>query len=477
MLFPVILAGGVGSRLWPMSRALAPKQFIQFPGQTGSLFQSSISRLTGIADLGRPIVVCNENHRFLVAEQLRTLGIADGIILLEPVGRNTAPAVALAAMLALEQDPDATLLVLPSDHVIANEPAFRAGVAEAQALAGSGYLTTFAVVPDSPETGYGYLQKGEDLSVTGAPSAASLKRFVEKPDLQTAQEYFASGEYSWNSGMFLFPASLYLDELQQHAKDIADSCRDSYQAIEVGEDYHRLSLESFTNCRADSIDYAVMEKTDKAAMIPLDADWNDLGAWGALHDIQEKDAAGNAFSGDVVVENVNNSYIQANSRLVTAVGLDNAVIVETADAVLVSSLESVQQIKAIVERLQQQGRDEVEHHSLVYRPWGSYESLAVRGGFQVKHIVVNPGASLSLQLHHHRAEHWTIVKGSGLVHCDGEDTLLHANESIFIPLGSKHRLTNPGTEVVELIEVQIGDYLGEDDIVRFEDIYGRVAAK
>jgi mannose-1-phosphate guanylyltransferase/mannose-6-phosphate isomerase len=470
MIVPVVLAGGVGSRLWPLSRALLPKQFIHFPRQQGSLFQNTLSRLEGLDYLGDPLVVCNADHRFLVAEQLRLLGQDRSTILLEPVGRNTAPAVAMAAMVAQRHNDDPVILILPADHVIENVSAFHAAIAAAENLARRQLLVTFGIVPDAPETGYGYIQQGPALE---DKTGFKVVRFVEKPDLDTAQSYLASGSYFWNSGMFMFTASRYLQELERYAPDIYASCASAFAAIEAGDDFDQIPAEPFVTCRSESIDCAVMEKTDNAAVVHLDAGWNDLGSWDAVWEVQDQDGDGNIISGDVLSVEVVNSYIQSQSRLVAAVGMEDVVIVETADAVLVANKAKAQAVKQIVEQLEAAKRSESINHTLVYRPWGSYESLAMGDGYQIKHIVVNPGASLSLQLHHRRAEHWTVIKGSGLIFCDDKEFMLHANGSTFIPLGSKHRLSNPGVEPVELIEVQIGDYLGEDDIVRFEDIYGR----
>ncbi len=471
MLIPVIMAGGVGSRLWPASRALLPKQFIRFPGRSASLFQESVSRVRGFADISAPLVLCNFEHRFLVAEQLRELEITDSSILLEPVGRSTAPAVAMAALSALARDENAVLLIQTADHVLPDVAAFQKAVVEGVALARDGMLVTFGIVPGSPETGYGYIEQGDTIEGRAAKHVA---RFVEKPDRATAEAYLASGRFLWNSGMFLFGAARYLQELEQHAPDIVAACKAAHAALVVGPDFQTIPEPLFAACRSDSIDYAVMEKTASAAVVALDAGWNDLGSWDALWATGAKDSDGNVISGDVLTEAVSNSYIQSQSRLVAAVGLQDTVVVETADAVLVAQRDRVQAVKHIVAALEAGSRSESSLHRRVDRPWGSYESLASGNGFQVKHIVVKPGAALSLQMHHRRAEHWTVIRGTGLVRCDDREFELQVNESTFIPLGSTHRLSNPGAEPVELIEVQLGDYLGEDDIVRFEDRYGRV---
>lgn len=477
MIIPVVLAGGVGSRLWPVSRQLYPKQFSSLAaskpqigvGSTASetLFQTTLTRIRGVADLGAPMVICNEEHRFLCAQQLLEIGEKRGTILLEPIGRNTAPAVALAALVAAPQD---VLLVLPADHSIPNRQALQAVIENGAVMARAGKLVTFGIVPTAPETGYGYIQRG-DQNGTGF----DVRRFVEKPALETAQDYLASGDYYWNSGMFMFTAEQFLAQLALHAPDILEVCQAAVAQIVPDADFRRVPLELFSQCRSESIDYAVMEKTRAAVVLPLDAQWNDLGAWDALWETSEQDAQGNVLTGDVLCESVSNSYIHSHSRLIAAVGIANAVIVETADAVLIADRDSVQEVKRIVQRLEKEGRSEGVSHVLVYRPWGSYESLAVGDGYQVKHIVVKPGGTLSLQMHHHRAEHWVVIKGSATVTCGERVFTLQANESTFIPLGSKHRLQNLGSEPVELIEVQTGSYLGEDDIVRFEDIYGRAS--
>lgn len=470
MIIPVVLAGGVGSRLWPVSRQLYPKQFTSLAA-SGTLFQATLSRLDGVAGLGAPMVVCHEEHRFLTAQQLADIGVKGGRILLEPVGRNTAPAVAVAALQAAPED---VLLVLPADHQIRNPAALRDAVEEGAELAAKGHLVTFGIVPASPETGYGYIQRG--AAVDGG-RASTVRRFVEKPDLATAQAYLDSGEYYWNSGMFMFTAARFLEELAVHAPDILETCRTASAGIVRDMDFLRLPRQAFELCRSDSIDYAVMEKTRAAVVLPLDAHWSDLGAWNALWETSEKDSDRNVCHGDVLCVDVADSYIHAHSRLVAAVGLDNAVIVETADAVLVAARDKVQDVKSIVQLLEGAGRSESVSHVLVYRPWGTYQSLATGPGFQVKHICVNPGASLSLQMHHHRAEHWIVVRGTATVTRDSDTFRLRENESTFIPLGSKHRLQNLTNEAMELIEVQTGSYLGEDDIVRFDDVYGRAPAE
>ncbi|MDX1491528.1 MAG: mannose-1-phosphate guanylyltransferase/mannose-6-phosphate isomerase [Pseudohongiellaceae bacterium] len=480
MIIPVVLAGGVGSRLWPVSRQLYPKQFTALsaadggaPHQGETLFQSTLTRLRGVADLAAPIVVCNEEHRFLTAQQLKEAQIDSANILLEPVGRNTAPAVAVAAIRALELGENPTLLVLPADHAIKDSAQLRAVVSAGAQLAQQGKLVTFGIVPTAPETGYGYIRRGQELETGLGELSYKVDSFVEKPNLSVAESYLSSGQYYWNSGMFMFTAARFLQELEECAPDILNSCRESMSAAQSDVDFIRICPEEFAQCRSDSIDYAVMEKTQDGVVMPLDAQWSDLGAWNSLWEASTKDEQENVLTGDVICEEVEGSYIHSHSRLVAAVGVKDLVLVETADAVLVAAKDKVQEVKRIVQRLEQAGRAESVHHVLVYRPWGSYESLAVGAGFQVKHIVVKPGGSLSLQMHHHRAEHWVVVKGSATVTCEEKVFVLKENESTFIPLGSKHRLQNRTSEPVEIIEVQTGSYLGEDDIVRFDDVYGR----
>lgn len=467
MLIPVLLSGGVGSRLWPVSREGRPKQFLPLGG-AGSMLQQTQSRLAKIPH-GDPIVVCNEEHRFLVAEQLREVGAASDTIILEPEGRNTAPAIALAAVQALKTDPDAILLVLPADHYIGNPEAFAATVSTALPVAQQGSLVTFGVVPARPETGYGYIRAGADL----AEGVRELAEFVEKPDLATATKYLEDGNYLWNSGMFLFRADRYLDALAQHAPEIDGACRQAMSSATSDLDFLRPDKAAFEKCPSDSIDYAVMEHTEKGAVAPLDCDWSDIGAWSALWEVGDADGAGNVTRGDVILDDTNNSYVHSESRLVTTTGVDDLVIVETADAVMVASRDKVQNVKNIVNALKAAGRPEATVHQRVFRPWGSYESLIVSDRFQVKRIVVNPGGKLSLQKHYHRAEHWIVVHGTAEVTKGDETFVLAEDQSTYIPLGVTHRLFNHGKIPLELIEVQSGSYLGEDDIVRFDDVYGR----
>ena len=467
MIVPVLMAGGSGSRLWPLSRGLYPKQFLRLAGER-TMLQQTAARAAALPDAAAPVVICGDDHRFIVAEQLKAE--AGRQIILEPVGRNTAPAAAVAALqVAAAHGDDALVLLLPADHVIADQAAFAQAAAKAAALASQGKLVTFGVVPTKPETGYGYIRVGEVLGDAGHTVAA----FVEKPDRATAEGYLADGGYLWNGGMFMFKAKAMLAELREHAPAIVAVCE---QALSDGQhdlDFLRLDAEAFTACPEDSIDYAVMEKTSNAAVVALDAGWNDLGAWTYLGEVNKADAQGNVLSGDVLTADTSNSLVRAESRLVATVGLDNHVVVETADAVLVAPRDRVQDVKAIVQQLKDAGRSEANHHPIVYRPWGSYETIALADRFQVKRIVVKPGAKLSLQMHHHRAEHWIVVKGTAIV-TRGDDTLtLSEDESTYIPLGMKHRLENPGVIDLELIEVQSGSYLGEDDIVRFQDDYNR----
>jgi mannose-1-phosphate guanylyltransferase/mannose-6-phosphate isomerase len=433
-----------------------------------TMLQETLRRTGGLQQ-SSPIVVCNEEHRFMVAEQLRQLDISPGALVLEPEGRNTAPAVALAALSAVRRDSRALLLVLPADHVIRDVRAFAEAVTRAVPLARDGRLMTFGVVPDSPETGYGYIKCGAQRG----GGLFDLDRFVEKPDEATARGYLESGEYFWNSGMFLLSAQVFLDELERLAPEILSACSAAMAGARDDLDFIRPDPEAFRRCPSDSIDYAVMERTDRGGVASLDCGWSDVGAWSALWEVAERDDEGNACVGDVILDNCSGSYFRSDSRLLAATGVDNLVVVETADAVLVADRDKVQDVKRIVTRLKSEERPEAFLHRRVYRPWGSYESLVVAERFQVKRIVVNAGQRLSLQMHHHRAEHWIVVRGTAEVTCEERVFMLGEDESTYIPLGHKHRLANPGKIPLELIEVQTGAYLGEDDIVRFEDVYGR----
>ncbi|KIL05831.1 mannose-1-phosphate guanyltransferase [Stutzerimonas stutzeri] len=469
MLFPVIMAGGSGSRLWPLSRQLNPKQFLPLADAELSMLQATIQRLDGL-QVGMPRLICNEQHRFLAAEQLRQLGMEQANILLEPVGRNTAPAIALAALQAVAEAEDPILLVLAADHLIQDVAAFHASIRTALPLAADGKLVTFGIVPTHPETGYGYIEQGEPVGSGGY----AVTRFVEKPDLAIAQHYLANGHYFWNSGMFMFRASRYLQELERFQPAILAACRTALAGGQQDMHFTRVDHDAFAACPEDSIDYAVMEKTADAAMVPLDAGWSDIGSWSALWDVSAKDAEGNVFKGDVLGQNTRNTYVHADSRLVATVGVEDLVIVETKDAVLVAHKDKVQDVKMLVEQLKADGRQEHVNHREVYRPWGMYDSIDNGYRYQVKRITVKPGAKLSVQMHHHRAEHWIVVSGTARV-TNGEQTyLVTENQSTYIPIGQVHALENPGVIPLELIEVQSGSYLGEDDIVRIEDLYGRV---
>lgn len=466
MILPVIMAGGTGSRLWPLSRDLMPKQFLKLDGLQ-TMLQATVKRLSDIEALP-PLVICNEEHRFIAAEQLRQISQLDHNIILEPAGRNTAPAIALAALAALKKGTDPLLLVLAADHVIANTAAFTSAVNLAADFAAQDKLVTFGIVPTAPETGYGYIKRGAAVA-----SSFAVASFVEKPSLAVAEQYLASGEYYWNSGMFMFKASVYLNELKQHRPDIYAACEQAMSEVNPDLDFIRVNKEAFMACPDESIDYAVMEKTASAIVVPLDAGWNDVGAWSSLWEISVKDSHGNVHQGDVLSTASNNNYIFAETSLVATVGLENTVVVQTKDAVLVAAKDKVQDVKAIVQQLKAAGRNEHKIHREVYRPWGKYDSIDNGQRYQVKRITVKPGEKLSIQMHHHRAEHWIVVSGTANVTVDGKDTLLSENQSIYIPLGAIHALENPGKIPLELIEVQSGSYLGEDDIVRFSDRYGR----
>lgn len=481
MIVPVILCGGSGTRLWPLSRELYPKQLLSLVG-TDTLLQQTAKRLSGLTDATAPVVICNEEHRFMVAEQLRAAGLRHQAIILEPVGRNTAPAVALAALYALDLDPDSVLLVLPADHLIQQPESFYEAVEYGQPFAMSGRLVTFGIVPDRPETGYGYIKCGAVAKNDGPDDggddcrcqAYCIERFVEKPDLELAKRYVASGDYHWNSGMFLFRSDVYLEELSNNNRQIVEACAKAYEKASEDLDFLRVERESFCACPSDSIDYAVMEKSDRGIVIPADLGWSDIGSWSALWDVGERDGNGNIVVGDVLLHESTDSYFHASTRLIAGVGVRDHVVVETADAVLVAHKSRVQDVKKVVEQLKRSGRSEANLHRRVFRPWGSYEGLSDGERFQVKHIIVKPGCSLSLQMHHHRAEHWIVVRGTAKITRGDETFMLSENESTYIPLGVRHRLENPGIIPLELIEVQSGAYLGEDDIVRFEDDYGRI---
>lgn len=472
MITPVILSGGAGTRLWPLSRELYPKQLLPLIGAR-TMLQQTLLRLDGMATAA-PVVVCNEAHRFLVAEQLRQLKIEPRATVLEPFGRNTAPAIALAAHAALKglaSQPNAVdpvLLVLPADHVIRDVTAFQQAVRTALAAAEAGQLATFGIVASMPESAYGYIQRGEACG-----AAFRITRFVEKPNTERAREFVASGNYYWNSGMFLFRARRYLQELERFAPEMARTCEAAFRAAKADLDFTRIEAASFESCPADSIDYAVMEKTADAVVVPLNAGWSDVGSWSSLHAASDADAHGNVAHGDVLSEDSQGCYLYSESRLVAAVGLKDHVVVETKDAVLVTPKDRVQDVKKLVLRLKELGRYEHSLHREVFRPWGSYDSLESGPRFQVKRLKVKPGATLSLQMHHHRAEHWIVVAGTARITRAEEEFLLEENQSTYIPVGVKHRIENPGMIPLEIIEVQSGSYLGEDDIVRFEDRYGR----
>ena len=473
-IVPVILAGGSGTRLWPLSRQLYPKQLIDIYNKD-TMLQNTVLRLKGLENAASPIVVCNEEHRFMTAEQLRQINVDPQAIILEPVGRNTAPAIAVAALKAMENNQDPTLLILPADHIIEKTDIFHDAILLGLESVKQGNLITFGIVPDSPETGYGYIKQGELLK--GNARIAKIESFVEKPDRATAQKYLDSGSYTWNSGMFMFKASAIIKELETHAPGIM---KQSQQVISTGTqdlDFFRLNLKEFENMPSDSIDYAVMEKTSKGVVIPLDAGWNDMGSFDALWQTGKKDENQNVIKGNVLTHDVKQTYINSEKRLIAAVGLEKFVIVETNDAIFVSPRDRVQDVKKIVKQLKDQNRSEAVNHSKVYRPWGSYETIDIEPRFQVKRITVKPGAKLSLQKHFHRAEHWTVVAGSAIITKGDEEMLLKEDQSTYIPLGTLHRLENPGKIPLELIEVQSGSYLGEDDIVRFDDVYGRKEQK
>jgi len=491
LLQPVILSGGSGTRLWPLSREAYPKQFLPLTSEH-TMLQETARRLDGLDEehprraigLVAPLVVCNEAHRFLVAEQFRILGRQCAGIILEPKGRNTAPALTVAALAATEEGQDPILLVMPADHTIRNEPGFRDAVADGFTLAEQGAVVTFGVVPSKPEVGYGYIRQGDAYQAEGVEGRAyRLSGFVEKPNLETAQDYLATGDYLWNSGIFVLKASIWLALIARFRSDIAEASARAYQGGSNDGQFMKLEADAFAVCPSDSIDYAVMEHLTgqgsadlpPAVVIPLDVGWSDVGAWSALWEVRTQDASGNVLDGDAFVHDSKNNLLIAHHRMVAAVGVNDLIVVETPDAVLVAQKDRAQDVKAVTQFLQREERNEFRHHQRVHRPWGTFESIGHGGRYQVKRLVVKPGEALSLQMHHHRAEHWVVVSGTAQVTCDDKVYLLTENQSTYLPVGAKHRLENPGTIPLEIIEVQSGSYLGEDDIVRFEDVYNRGA--
>ena len=470
MIHPVILSGGSGTRLWPMSRSLYPKQLLALTGER-SLLQETALRVANDAKYAAPLVIANEEHRFIIAEQLREIGVAAEALVLEPLGRNTAPAACIAALRLAAREPDALMLVMPSDHAIVDRAAFHAATERAAAAARAGYLVTFGITPERAETGYGYIAKGAPIE--RGDGAFSVTGFVEKPDMTTAERFVASGDYFWNSGIFLFPVALYLAEIGRLKPDMLAACKKALAGAQTDSDFVRLDKAAFSACPSDSIDYAVMEHTTQAAIVPVAMAWSDLGSWDALWEMGDKDERGNALSGNVVAEATRNCYLRSEAGLVAAIGVEDVVVVATDDAVMVAPRNRTQEVKQLVARLLAERRDEADALSTVHRPWGTYRSLHNGHRVQVKHIMVRPGAQLSLQMHHHRAEHWVIVQGTAKIVRGNEELILTEDQSTYIPLGTAHRLENPGKIPLHVIEVQSGSYLGEDDIVRFEDHYGR----
>ncbi|TCK18097.1 mannose-1-phosphate guanylyltransferase/mannose-6-phosphate isomerase [Thiogranum longum] len=468
--YPVILSGGAGSRLWPASREFYPKPMLPMFGKH-TLLQDTTTRLDGVDSVQSPLFVCNEEHRFLVAEQVRALDKEAEAIMLEPEGRNTAPALTLAALHLAGKDPDAVMVVMPADHVIPDRASFTETVERGGELAQKGYLVTFGVVADKPETGYGYINRGKEIEDSGS---FTVDRFVEKPDATTAQGYVDSGDYYWNSGIFVMRADRWLEEIGKYQPDILAACRVAMEHGKSDADFLRADKSAFLESPSDSIDYAVMEKTDRAAVVPMETHWSDVGSWSSIWEVSERDEDGNVARGDVLTHDTKNSLLMADQRCIAAVGLDNMIVVETADAVLVADKRNSQDVKSIVSQLKASDREEYRFHSRVYRPWGDYEGIDNGARYQVKRLTVKPGAQLSLQMHHHRAEHWIVVSGTAKVTRGDDVFMLSENESTYIPLGTTHRLENPGNIPLEIIEVQSGSYLGEDDIVRFEDVYNRV---
>jgi len=470
MIHPVILSGGSGTRLWPMSRTLYPKQLLSLLGQD-SLLQQTVRRVADRQGFAAPLLVANEEHRFIIAEQLREIAAVPRALLLEPVGRNTAPAACIAALALTEAEPDPLMLVMPSDHTIGDLAAFADAVEGAATAARAGALVSFGIRPQRAETGYGYIRRGSELD--GAKGVFAVAEFVEKPGPEQAQAYVASGEHSWNSGMFLFPARVYLDELERLRPDMVAACRDALATAQRDSDFVRLGREAFAACDSDSIDYAVMEHTRRAAVVPVSMGWSDVGSWDALWEIGDKDQHGNSIEGNVVAEDARNCYLRSEAGLVAAIGIEDLVVVSTADAVMVAPRNRTQDVKKLVARLVKDRRDEADALPTVHRPWGTFTSLHNGHRVQVKHIMVKPGGKLSLQMHHHRAEHWVVVQGTARIRRGDQETMLSEDQSTYIPIGTAHRLENPGKIPLHLIEVQSGSYLGEDDIVRLEDSYGR----
>ena len=469
MIYPVILSGGSGTRLWPMSRSLYPKQLLALFGDT-SLLQQTVWRVAGQPGFAPPLIVANEEHRFIIAEQLREIRVEAAGLLLEPIGRNTAPAAAVAALRIAERDPEGFVLVMPSDHAIADPQAFHQAVGRAAAAAKAGLLVTFGITPDRAETGYGYIAAGKPIAA--CDGAFSVARFVEKPQQPDAERYVAAGDYFWNSGIFLFPAAVYLAELERLRPDMLAACKEALTKAKSDADFIRLDKAAFAACPADSIDYAVMEHTGSAAIVPVGMGWSDLGSWDALWEMSAKDERGNALAGNVVAEDTANCYLRSENGLVAAIGVEDLVVVATDDAVMVAPRNRTQEVKTLVGRLLKEGHDQADALPTVHRPWGTYRSIHNGDRVQVKHITVKPGAKLSLQMHHHRAEHWVVVQGTAKIVRGNEELVLTEDQSTYIPLGTAHRLENPGKIPLHVIEVQSGSYLGEDDIVRFEDSYG-----
>jgi len=470
MIYPVILSGGSGTRLWPMSRSLYPKQLLALIGET-SLLQQTVRRVAGQPGFAPSLIVANEEHRFIIAEQLREIGVEAAGLLLEPVGRNTAPAAAVAALRIAESASDGLVLVMPSDHVIADPKAFHQAIGRAAGAAKTGRLVTFGITPDRAETGYGYIAGGKPIE--GCEGTLAVARFIEKPKAADAERYVAAGDYFWNSGIFLFPAAVYLAELERLRPDMLAACKEALAKAKSDADFVRLDKAAFEKCPGDSIDYAVMERTASAAVVPVSMGWSDLGSWDALWEMSAKDGRGNALAGNVVAEDTRNCYLRSENGLVAAIGVEDLVVVATDDAVMVAPRNRTQEVKTLVGRLLQEGHDQADALPTVHRPWGTYRSIHNGQRVQVKHITVKPGAKLSLQMHHHRAEHWVVVQGTAKIVRGNEELVLTEDQSTYIPLGTAHRLENPGKIPLHVIEVQSGSYLGEDDIVRFEDHYGR----